>query len=227
MPFYEELLAATSSERETLLNLPLIRAGAAGQVSLAAYVAFLSEAYHHVKHTVPLLMACGARLPERYEWLREAIAVYIKEEVGHQEWILGDIAACGADAKGVRHGQPDIATEVMVAYAYDSIARGNPIAFFGMVLVLEGTSVEVASRAGESLQQSLGLEPDAFTYLTSHGALDVGHTDFYANLVNSVDDPADQQALIHAARVFYRLYGDIFRSLEQRFMHAPAQRLAA
>ena len=96
-----------------------------------------------------------------------------------------------------------------------------------MVLVLEGTSVEVASRAGESLQQSLGLEPDAFTYLTSHGALDVDHTDFYANLVNSLDDPADQQALIHAARVFYRLYGDIFRSLEQRFLHAPAERLAA
>jgi pyrroloquinoline quinone (PQQ) biosynthesis protein C len=227
MPFYEELLAATASERETLLNLPLIRAGAAGQVSLAAYVAFLSEAYHHVKHTVPLLMACGARLPEQHEWLREAIAVYIKEEIGHQEWILGDIAACGADAEEVRHGQPDIATEVMVAYAYDTIARGNPIAFFGMVLVLEGTSVEVASRAGESLQQSLGLESNAFTYLTSHGALDVGHTDFYANLVNSLDDPADQQALIHAARVFYRLYGDIFRSLEQRFMHAPAQRLAA
>lgn len=227
MPFYEELLAATASEREALLTLPLIRTGAAGQVSLAAYVAFLSEAYHHVKHTVPLLMACGARLPEQHEWLREAIAVYIKEEIGHQEWILGDIAACGADAEEVRHGQPDIATEVMVAYAYDSIARGNPIAFFGMVLVLEGTSVEVASRAGETLQQSLGLEPDAFTYLTSHGALDVGHTDFYANLVNSLDDPADQQALIHAARVFYRLYGDIFRSLEQRFLHAPAERLAA
>lgn len=227
MPFYEELLAATASEREALLTLPLIRAGAAGQVSLAAYVAFLSEAYHHVKHTVPLLMACGARLPEQHEWLREAIAVYIKEEIGHQEWILGDIAACGADAEEVRHGQPDVATEVMVAYAYDTIARSNPVGFFGMVLVLEGTSVEVATRAGESLQQSLGLEPDAFTYLTSHGALDVGHTDFYANLVNSLDDPVDQQALIHGARVFYRLYGDIFRSLERRFLHASAERMAA
>lgn len=227
MPFYEELLAATASEREALLDLPLIRAGAAGQVSLAAYVAFLTEAYHHVKHTVPLLMACGGRLPEQHEWLREAVAAYIQEEIGHQEWILNDIDACGADAQDVRFGQPDVATEVMVAYAYDTIARGNPIGFFGMVLVLEGTSVEVATRAGLALRQSLGLGPEAFSYLTSHGALDVGHTDFYANLVNSLDDPADQQALIHGARVFYRLYGDIFRNLGQRFIGLAPERIAA
>ena len=28
---------------------------------------FLDQAYHHVKHTVPLLMACGSRVPERLE----------------------------------------------------------------------------------------------------------------------------------------------------------------
>lgn len=227
MPFYDELLQATERERNELLNLPLIRAGAAGQVSREAYVAFLAEAYHHVKHTVPLLMSCGARLPERYEWLREAVAEYIEEEIGHQEWILNDIKACGADAEAVRHGQPGLAAEVMVAYAYDAIARVNPIALFGMVLVLEGTSVEVATRAGEALQTSLGLDNEAFTYLTSHGALDVGHTDFYAKLIDRIDDPADHAMLIHSAKVFYRLYGDIFRELAQRFLPAPAEKGAA
>ncbi|MFM2440381.1 MAG: hypothetical protein RLZZ349_108, partial [Pseudomonadota bacterium] len=47
--FYKQLLDATSQEREQLFNLPLIKAGAAGQVSLDAYIAFLTEAYHHVK----------------------------------------------------------------------------------------------------------------------------------------------------------------------------------
>jgi hypothetical protein len=28
-------------------------------------------------------MACGARLPDRQEWLRSAIAHYIEEEIGH------------------------------------------------------------------------------------------------------------------------------------------------
>lgn len=225
--FYDELLAATERERNELLNLPLIRAGATGQVNRDMYIAFLAEAYHHVKHTVPLLMSCGARLPERYEWLREAVAEYVEEEIGHQEWILNDIKACGADAEAVRNGNPGMATEIMVAYAYDAIARVNPIAFFGMVLVLEGTSVEVATRAGEAIRNSLGLGGEAFTYLTSHGSLDVGHTDFYASLINRIDDPADREMLIHAARVFYKLYGDIFRELAARFFPAIAEKAAA
>jgi hypothetical protein len=34
-------------------------------------------------------------------------------------------------------------------------------------------------------------------------------------------NPDDQAAVVHAARVFYRLYGDIFRELAARFL--PAQ----
>ena len=222
MPFYEKLLSATSHEREELLNLPLIRAGAAGQVNREMYIAFLTEAYHHVKHTVPLLMLCGARLPERYEWLREAMAEYIEEELGHQEWILNDIKACGADSEAVRNGRPGMATELMVAYAYDMITRVNPVGFLGMVLVLEGTSVEVATRAGAAIKQSLGLGDNAFTYLTSHGSLDVGHTDFYAKLVDRITEPAELEVLISSAKVFYKLYGDIFRELAARFIPAGA-----
>jgi hypothetical protein len=31
--------------------------------------------------------------------------------------------------------------------------------------------------------------------------------------MDTLEDPADQAAIIHAARMFYRLYGDLFRSL--------------
>lgn len=226
MTVYERLLMETEKEREALLSLPLLRAGAHGQVSLQAYIAFLTEAYHHVKHTVPLLMACGAKLPERYEWLREGMAEYIEEELGHQEWILNDINACGGDAEAVRQDQPAQPTELMVAYAYDMVNRINPIGFLGMVLVLEGTSTALATQAGEAIQRSLGLGKDAFTYLTSHGALDVGHTEFYERLVNRIEDESDQAILIASAKVFYKLYGDIFRNLADRFM-SPVLEAAA
>jgi acyl-CoA synthetase (AMP-forming)/AMP-acid ligase II/thiaminase len=214
MTFYEELTAATARDREALLAIPFIRDGAAGRLRLRDYVAFLTQAYHHVKHTLPLLMACGARLPERLEWLRQKMVEYVTEELGHQEWILSDLRACGADAEQVRNGRPDPPAEVMVAFAYDTIARGNPAGFLGMVLVLEGTSVLVATQAAEALGRSLGLPQSAFTYLSSHGSLDQGHVRFYETLVNRLDDPADRAALIHCARVFYKLYGDVFRALD-------------
>jgi len=214
--FYPELLAATERQRNALLNIAFIRDGAAGKLSRGDYIAFLSEAYHHVKHTLPLLMACGARLPERLEWLRTAMSEYIQEETGHQEWILNDITACGGDAEAVRRAQPSVAVELMVAYAYDTIARINPVGFLGMVLVLEGTSTRVASQAAAALRSALHLPPTAFTYLDSHGALDVGHTQFFETLVNRLDDPADRATLVHCAKVFYRLYGDVFRNLDHQ-----------
>ncbi len=214
MRFYEELLARTAGARDELLSLPIIGAGAAGRISLETYVAFLTEAYHHVKHTLPLLMACGARMPERLEWLRTGMAQYVGEEIGHHEWILNDIAACGKNPDAVRCGTPSPETELMVAYAYDTIARGNPVGFLGMVLVLEGTSVQIASRAACAIKESLKLPDAAFSYLTSHGALDVGHTAFYERLVNGLSELSDREAVVHCARMFYRLYADIFRKLQ-------------
>lgn len=213
MPFFEQLQEQTLREREYLLSAPILHRALAGEVSLDAYLAFLGQAYHHVKHTVPLLMACGARLPERLEWLREAIAEYIEEEIGHQEWILNDIRACGGDADAVRDAQPDLPAELMVAYVYDRIARHNPVSFFGMVHVLEGTSIQLATQAAERLQQSLGLPPRAFSYLTSHGNLDLEHVAFFEALVNRLDDADDRAAVVHTAKVVYRLYGDLFHRL--------------
>jgi hypothetical protein len=95
--FFERLQAETQSNREAFLHIEQLGRGAHGDISLKSYIAFLVQAYHHVKHTVPLLMACGSRIPMEKEWLREALAEYIEEETGHQEWILNDIRACGAD----------------------------------------------------------------------------------------------------------------------------------
>jgi pyrroloquinoline quinone (PQQ) biosynthesis protein C len=158
-------------------------------------------------------MACGGQLPERLNWLRSAVAEYISEEIGHEEWILNDIRATGADAEAVRNGQPGTATELMVAYAYDTVMRNNPAGFFGMVFVLEGTSIALATRAADISREALGLPPQAFSYLTSHGSLDQEHMQFFEKLMNRIEDDADRRAIIHAARVFYKLYGDIFRGL--------------
>lgn len=211
--FFDQLLVATQPERLALQGIPVIQSALAGQIDLPQYVAFLTQAYHHVKHTVPLLMACGSRLGDSQDWLREAIAEYIEEETGHEKWILNDIAACGSDPDAARSAGPSPATELMVAYAYHMIDRGNPMGFFGMVHVLEGTSTALATHAAASLGSSLKLPGSAFSYLSSHGSLDQSHVQFFESLMNRVDHPADQQAVIHGARMMYKLYGDIFRSL--------------
>ena len=100
---------------------------------------------------------------------------------------------------------PGHATEVMVAYAYDTIARVNPLGFFGMVHVLEGTSVSLALAAADAIQKPLALPDAAFSYLRSHGTLDREHVAHFALLMDRVEDPHDQAAIVHAARAFFQL----------------------
>jgi long-chain acyl-CoA synthetase len=213
MSFFSELQTATATDREYLLAAPLINNSITGHVTLPEYAAYLCQAYHHVKHTLPLLMATGARLPETHEWLRDAVAEYIEEEHGHQEWILNDIAACGFDREAARNSRPTLANELMVAYAYDTIQRVNPLGFFGMVHVLEGTSIIAADQAAEGIQKTLKIPNKAFSYLRSHGALDQEHVKFFEDLMNKITDPQEQQIIIHCARVFYKLFGDVLRSV--------------
>ena len=213
MNFFEKLQSDTASERQYLLSSPIIRNCMSGEITIDDYVAFLTQAYHHVKHTVPLLMAVGARLPEDKEWLREAVAEYIEEELGHQEWILNDIAACGFDKEQVRGSSPSAAAELMVAYAYDMVSRVDPLGFFGMVHVLEGTSVTTADNAASAIKQALKLPDRAFTYLRSHGALDQEHVKFFEDLMTRITAPNEQERIISSAKMFYFLYGNIFRTL--------------
>jgi heme oxygenase len=212
--FYLQLKRETESERHALLAAPLIKSALDGTLSLTEYLSFLEQAYHHVKYTTPLLMAAGARLPESKEWLREKIAHYIEEELGHQEWILNDIRTCGGDADKVRLSAPSMPVELMISYVRDFITHRNPVGFFGMVYVLEGTSINVATMAADRIRETLSLPKSAFSYLYSHGSLDIEHMDFFEQLLGCINDKQDQKDIVHVAKVVFRLYGDMFRLLK-------------
>lgn len=76
MSFYQTLQQATASEREHLFNAPIIEACRRGDISRDTYLAFLAQAYYHVRQTIPLLMATGGKLGQEYEWVRGAIAAF-------------------------------------------------------------------------------------------------------------------------------------------------------
>jgi len=213
MTFFQRLVTESEAERNYLLASRQIQDGLSGRISLETYISYLSEAYHHVKHTVPLLRATRKRLSDSQKWMEPAIEEYIDEEFGHELWILDDIRCCGGDAEAVRNGIPRPETEFMVSYAYDFINRINPVGFFGMVLVLEGTSTQLATKGAEAIQSSLKLGENCFHYLKSHGALDIEHMKFFESLMNKVEDKEDQGAIIHMARRIYILFANMFRAI--------------
>lgn len=216
MNFYERLVAETLEEKKILFSVPVILDAAKGDITRKSYILYLEQAYHHVKHTVPLMMLTGSKLPASKEWVREALIEYVNEEKGHQEWILNDITNAGGDGELSRISQPNHATEMMVSYAYDYITRVNPMGFFGMVFVLEGTSTQLATGIAETLMSALGLPKKAFSYLLSHGSLDLEHIEFFKDLVNRIESEEDKQAIIHMAKRMFILFAEVFRSIPHK-----------
>jgi pyrroloquinoline quinone (PQQ) biosynthesis protein C len=159
-------------------------------------------------------MAAGSRLPVRLQSLQRDFVHYLNEELGHDEWILNDIGAAGGDVEAVRRSLPHAATDALVAYVYDTVQRRNPVGIFGMVFVLEGTSVALALDAADRIQATLGLPDSAFTYLRSHGRLDQEHVLDLQRILDRLPDPEDRNAITQCARVLFWLYGSMFRGLE-------------
>ena len=77
MSFYDDLQAATAADRAAYLSIPLIQDAVRNGASRALYVDFLTQAYHHVKHTYPLLALASVHTTD--EAYQDALVEYMKE----------------------------------------------------------------------------------------------------------------------------------------------------
>jgi hypothetical protein len=213
MSFHAELIQQTTTAHERLVGIPIIQGCLRGDVSLPSYVAFLSEAYHRACHTEPLLRACQAALPAQHALLGEALQAMWPEQQQQVTRILGDLRTCCVDGDTVRRSRAPAATEVLVAYAYDTVTRGNPLGLLGLLQVMRRTRATLAGPVVDRLQSRLQLPDSACRHLRTCEATGLSRSGRFATLVNRITDMQDQADVLHATRMFYRLYGDVIRSL--------------
>ena len=184
-----------------------------GNLTKALYVSFLTQWYHILKHTLPLILATQSRLTEETEWLTDVIGEFTEQMVSNEELILNDIAVCGGDIEQVRHSRAHMTTELMVSYAYDTVNRINPLGILGMHHVLEGAVLSLAHRSADNIGNTSLVPKDALTYLYTHGSLLQDNADVFIGVMNRIDRSEDRNQIIRSAQIFYKLYADIFLSL--------------
>jgi long-chain acyl-CoA synthetase len=219
---FDTLAAQTRVDSARFLSIPFVRWVVEDRAHpLPCYVDFLRQSYHHVKHTVRLLAAAASAHPQ--EPVRKALVHYINDEYGHEEWVLGDLRTLGVDVEEVRRERPYPTTEALVSYVYHAIQNVNPWSMFGMIWVLEGNSVGLAQKYADAMQRAHGLPKEALVYLTTHGVADLGHIEFFKNTLNAhVESQRDLDDVVQAAKVVYRLWGEIFVDHSEKYGLARA-----
>jgi pyrroloquinoline quinone (PQQ) biosynthesis protein C len=216
MSHFRQLVQQTAPARREFIEISLIQEVMRNGASRALYLDFLSQAYHHVKCTAPLLALAASRCGSDDWRYQAALLEYIQEERGHDEWILEDIDALGGDPEMMRQGTPHFPCRIMVGHAYYLVDHVSPYALLGMIHVLEGMAVELASNAARAIHKSIATTGGAgFKYLTTHGDLDIEHTKLFEKLIDETA-PRHLPLIIDSACDFYKLYGDIFRDLDER-----------
>ncbi len=216
MTLFERLEVETEAARKTFYALPMLREAIRDGVERNLYLAYLGQAYHHVRHTRPLLATAAGRCKPADEALRDVLFQYIAEEDGHEAWILEDIRALGGDASAalVVSTQGGPAVRALVGYMYFALERLSPYAMLGMAYVLERTSTDIAEQAAAAIARGLGVgRAEGFTYLGSHGEIDQGHVQFLKGVLDGIDAPAIQAIVIDTANMVYRLWGAMFVDL--------------
>ncbi len=221
---YERLVLRTQNEQAEMLRTPLLGQVAIGNFDLPTYHRFLTNAYHHVRQTVPLMLRTGASIGSNRHGVLAALNEYAREELGHEQWVLSDLRAAGGDVDRIDATPAAMEVEVLVAYVRDYIEHVHPIGMLGMVHVLEGTSTQLATTTAAIIQHHLHLPDTAFSYLRSHGDLDIGHVDHFKALLELLTDE-EMEHVIHVARRVYRLYGAVLQSAATTSATAPAARI--
>jgi pyrroloquinoline quinone (PQQ) biosynthesis protein C len=223
MQFYDQLVKQTNTDKQKFYSRKIISSVLQEGVSKQLYLNYLTQAYNHVKYTCPLLeMSKNLMSLDKDKVFIDAFEEYIEEEKGHEEWILNDIKNIGGKPDGVRNSDGGIAVRALISFMKYSIEKISPYSMLGMIYVLEGTSVNIAQEAAEAIAKKNNLNLNkGFSYLISHGKLDLSHVEFYKKLVNQVEDVNLQKIIIDTAKTVFLLWGNVFDEVADNYKINP------
>ncbi|WP_199814904.1 iron-containing redox enzyme family protein [Streptomyces sp. NRRL WC-3549] len=189
---------------------------------LPRYRAYLCAMHAVVRASVPLMLRARERA-----WLLQAcgdpvagpLAAYltghIREEEGHDAWLLEDLPAAGGAPGDALGPMPAPAVAALAGSQYYWIEHHHPVALLGYIAVLEGyaPAADLTSR----IAGTTGLPDAALRTVREHAALDTGHLDDLHALLDRLPLTRDQEAdvtvsAMHSLDALTRLFVRLGRS---------------
>ena len=77
MTFFDRLVHETSPAQDAFMSIPILHQALQQGIDRTLYLRYLEQAYHHVRHTCPLLSAAASRCGKMDGACQEALYEYI------------------------------------------------------------------------------------------------------------------------------------------------------
>src|SRR6201986_732040 len=174
-----------------LSETPLIRKLQRGRFTLADYQAFLINLRQQVKDGALWMSRAASNIGEDHLELRSTLMHHAVTEHRDFRMLEADYVASGGDLAAIRGAEKNIGSEALSAWMFHEASRPDPFGLLGAMFIIEGLGSIKASAWGRLVQDRLGLDSNAVSFLLYHGENDAEHMEeFEAMLRMGLPDPA-------------------------------------
>ncbi len=210
------LEASEQDYREAFDAHPVFVALQTGTFSRTAYLAYLRETFHLIRHTTSTFARAVSFVPESHRSFRGWLLDQAVDEHNHDLLCITDIEALGEQPDRFLSAHPRRGAWGLITQGY-YLAEHNPLALLGYLLTTEGIGATYASKYADMLSASpYSYKSNQVTFLRAHGGFDIKHFDEVKKFMDDLD--ADEQlrnAILAVRRFTIRYYARMLKdSLE-------------
>jgi hypothetical protein len=135
----------------------------------------------------------------------------VRQEGGHDTWILADLVALGVPADEVKRSQPGPSIAAYLGVLRQTVVGPTPIGKWGQAYLLEGIGPTVWHDAVKHTlsRSTIPNIANAMKCLAGHAESDVDHLASARRYLGNVGDARDQEAILYNARVTLETWSGI------------------
>lgn len=178
------------------------------------YENWLAQQFFLVQHTPRLLCAYALRVPLDNRSDFSEIMHHLKEENGHDLWLLNDLEKMGTSPKNFK---PLPSSQALIKSQYYQIQHDDPTSLCGYSQFLEYLSAVVAGELSSRVEKSFGKNTAVF--LKGHASVDVEHSEDGWKMLARLN-PEQNAKVIENLNMTAKLY---LRMFDEIAMAIPSQ----
>ena len=214
LPFFIDLVARTDEARREFETNSKVLEIVANGLPVERYRKLLLELYHVVWHFNPVCAAATSRITDEHKQVRYFLYEHMQEEMGHEEWVLNDLAVVGVTAKQALAYEPSLLMLGFNGYNYWAADRKHPCSVLGMLYALEVIASVYGGPMTAAITDSLLLQGDrGISFISSHATLDAEHMADLRVILNTIDDADAKQAILESVHFNFHQFGKILEAV--------------
>lgn len=161
--------------RSAAWRTPLVRSITQRRFTAEAYVQWMAYWIPQVREGSHWMREAIANMGPPFQALGELVETHASEEQFDFRILFDDYRAAGGPAESIDALRRNAGGEALNSYLHAKAATPSPVGLLGAIYVIEGTGQRIIPALLPLLQSQLKLGPQAWRFLSYHGANDANH----------------------------------------------------